>query len=144
MRISDETTMAKILIVEDNEVNRDMLSRRLVSLSHEVITAYDGEQGYAVAYTERPDLILMDIALPGMDGLRATRLLRMGRQTAHIPIIVLTAYPSNREAAFAAGCDAYATKPIAFAKLREMIDRLLAKKGIVATTVSTPMESLRE
>ena len=119
--------MAKILIVEDNEVNRDMLSRRLQSLTHVVLTAYDGEQGYAVAFARQPDLILMDIALPGIGALRATRLLKMSKQTAHIPIIILTDYPSTRDEAFAAGCDAFATKPIAFVKLRKLIDDLLER-----------------
>ena len=120
--------MPKILLVEDNEMNRDILGRRLGQLGHSVIMAFDGEQGYALAHTELPDLILMDIAMPKMNGLRATRLLKSDKRTRHIPIVVITAYPSNREEALAAGCDAYATKPIAFGRLNEMIENLLAKR----------------
>ena len=125
--------MPTILLVEDNEVNRVMLDRRLRRLGHSVVMAVDGEQGYALAYNVRPDLILMDVTLPGISGLRATRLLKASQRTRHIPIIVLTADPSNRDDAFGAGCDAYATKPIAFAKLNELIEALLARTRVSAS-----------
>ena len=125
--------MPTILLVEDNEANRVMLDRRLRRLGYSVVMAIDGEQGYALAYSVRPDLVLMDVTLPGMNGLRATRLLKASQRTRHIPIIVLTADPANREDALAAGCDAYATKPIAFAKLQEIIEGLLARTKVSAS-----------
>jgi len=126
--------MHKILLVEDNELNRDMLSRRLTRLGYSVIIAHDGEEGHAMAIDQRPDLIVMDVALPGIDGLEVTKLLKKNPDTRHIPIIVLTApaVVQNREKSLAAGCDDYATKPIAFTKLSQMIASLLAQKTTAA------------
>jgi CheY-like chemotaxis protein len=125
--------MPKILLVEDNEMNRDMLSRRLERYGYRVVTAYDGRQGYAMASTEEPDLILMDVGLPEMDGWEATRLLKSNSRTSHIPIIALTAHAmvSDRNKAFESGCDDYDTKPVEFARLREKIENLLVEKKVV-------------
>jgi two-component system, cell cycle response regulator DivK len=125
--------MTSILIVEDNEMNRDMLSRRLERHGYSVVTAQDGRQGYAMASTEDPDLILMDVGLPEMDGWEATRLLKSNSRTSHIPIIALTAHAmvSDREKAFESGCDDYDTKPVEFTRLREKIDNLLVVKKVV-------------
>ena len=125
--------MPKILLVEDNEMNRDMLSRRLERHGYHVVTAYDGRQGYAMASTEEPDLILMDVGLPEMDGWEATRLLKSNSRTSHIPIIALTAHAmvSDRNKAFESGCDDYDTKPVEFARLREKIENLLVEKKVV-------------
>lgn len=119
--------MARLLLVEDNEMNRDMLSRRLARRGHEVLTAVSGHAGVALAGTEQPELILMDLSLPDLDGWEATRLLKGEGRTAHIPIVVLTAHAmaEDRERAFAAGCDDYDTKPVDFARLLEKIERLL-------------------
>jgi len=120
--------MPKILVIEDNENNRVLLTRRLKARGHEVLTAEDAEQGLALAQTERSDLILMDIGLPGLDGWAATRRLKANPATQRIPIIALTAHAmqGDREKAAEAGCDAYETKPIDFARLFEKIDALLA------------------
>jgi two-component system cell cycle response regulator DivK len=117
----------KILLVEDNEMNRDMLSRRLQRKGYTVVTAHDGEQGHLMAQTENPDLILMDISLPVMDGWEVTRLLKANEATRQIPIIALTAHAlvTDRTKAFEAGCDDYDTKPIEFGRLSEKIDNLL-------------------
>jgi CheY-like chemotaxis protein len=117
----------KILLVEDNEMNRDMLSRRLKRHGYTVITAHDGEQGYAMACSDAPDLILMDIGLPEMDGWEVTRLLKSNANTRHIPVIALTAHAmrSDRDKAFEAGCDDYDTKPVEFPRLHEKIEALL-------------------
>lgn len=122
--------MPKILLVEDNEMNRDMLSRRLQRRGYRVITAQDGEQGHVLACSENPDLILMDISLPAMDGWELTRRLKANDKTRHIPIIVLTAHAlvTDRAKAFEAGCDDYDTKPIEFDRLSEKIENLLAEK----------------
>jgi two-component system, cell cycle response regulator DivK len=124
--------MPKILLVEDNEMNRDMLSRRLERKGYLVVTAQDGKQGYLLARSETPDLILMDISLPTMDGWEVTRLLKADDSTRHIPIIVLTAHAlvSDREKAFAAGCDDYDTKPVEFARLSEKIENLLVERKV--------------
>ena len=124
--------MQKILLVEDNEMNRDMLSRRLQRKGYLVVTAQDGKQGYLQACSETPDLILMDISLPTMDGWEVTRLLKADDSTRHIPIIVLTAHAlvSDREKAFAAGCDDYDTKPVDFARLSEKIENLLVERKV--------------
>ena len=124
--------MPKILLVEDNENNRDFLSRRLQRKGYVVLAAYDGEQGYALTESEKPDLILMDISLPGMDGWQVTRLLKANHSTRHIPIIVLTAHAlvSDRAKAFEAGCADYQTKPVDFARLTEKIERLLLEKSL--------------
>jgi len=124
--------MPKILLVEDNEMNRDMLSRRLERKGHRVVVAQDGRQGYLLARSERPDLILMDLSLPVMDGWEVTRLLKANGNTRHIPIIVLTAHAlvSDREKAFEAGCDDYDTKPVEFGRLSEKIENLLVVRKL--------------
>jgi two-component system, cell cycle response regulator DivK len=122
--------MPKILLVEDNEMNREMLSRRLERKGYSVITAHDGEQGHFLACSETPDLILMDISLPLMSGWEVTRLLKSNEGTRHIPIIALTAHAlvTDRNTALDAGCDDYDTKPIDFARLDNKIDSLLTVK----------------
>src|SRR5579875_1250969 len=106
--------MPKILLVEDNDLNRDMLSRRLQRRGYEILCAVDGIEGVALASSEAPDLILMDISLPGLNGWEATRRIRQNRETAGIPIIALTAHAmsGDREKTLEAGCDEYETKPV--------------------------------
>jgi CheY-like chemotaxis protein len=120
--------MPKILLVEDNEMNRDMLSRRLRRKGYTVMAALDGVQGHTLACAEAPDLILMDISLPLMDGWEVIRLLKSNDSTRHIPIIVLTAHGllTDRAKAFELGCQGYATKPFKFDELNQKIDNLLA------------------
>jgi two-component system, cell cycle response regulator DivK len=124
--------MPKILLVEDNEMNRDMLSRRLQRKGYCVVTAHDGEQGLLMARSEMPDLILMDISLPLMGGLEVTRLLKSDEATRQIPIIALTAHAlvTDRDKAFEAGCDDYDTKPVEFGRLSEKIENLLTVKKL--------------
>jgi two-component system, cell cycle response regulator DivK len=119
--------MPKLLYVEDSEMNRDMLSRRLQRRGYEVLIAVDGEQGITQATSLRPDLILMDMSLPVVDGWEATRRLKAAPETASIPIIGLTAHAmsADRDKCLAAGCDDYDTKPVEFARLLEKIERLL-------------------
>ncbi len=119
--------MPKILLVEDNEMNRDMLSRRLVRRGYEVILAVDGAEGVAKAGKDHPDLILMDMSLPVMDGWEATRRLKAAPKTAAIPVIALTAHAmaSDRDKALEAGCDDYDTKPVELDRLLAKIERLL-------------------
>ncbi len=119
----------KILLVEDNEMNRDMLSRRLVRKGFEVVMAVDGEQAVSMAESEHPDLILMDMSLPVIDGWEATRRVKAAEATAHIPVIALTAHAmsGDREKALDAGCDDYDTKPIEMPRLLEKIDALLVR-----------------
>ena len=119
--------MPKILLVEDNELNRDMLSRRLARKGYDVLLAEDGAKGVAAAAAERPDLVLMDMSLPVLDGWEATRLLKAAPETRSIPVIALTAHAmsSDREKALEAGCDDYDTKPIELPRLLEKIERLL-------------------
>jgi two-component system cell cycle response regulator DivK len=119
--------MPKILLVEDNEMNRDMLSRRLQRKGHSIVIAENGEQGLSLARLESPDLILMDITLPEMDGWEAARRLKTDQSTRHIPIIALTARVliSDQAKAFEMGCDDYDTKPVDFARLTEKIGNLL-------------------
>ncbi len=128
--------MSKILLVEDNEMNRDMLSRRLVRRGYEVVVALDGESGLSLAETEAPDLILMDMSLPILDGWEATRRLKAASATQHIPLIALTAHAmsSDRDKALQAGCDDYDTKPIELPRLLEKIEALLAARGNGATS----------
>jgi DNA-binding response OmpR family regulator len=123
--------MAKILLVEDNEMNRDMLSRRLAKRGFDVVVAHDGSSGAAAAATERPDLILMDISLPDMDGCEVTRLVRAQSATASIPIIALTAHAmeTDRIRALEAGCQDFDTKPVDLARLLAKIDALLSRNG---------------
>jgi two-component system, cell cycle response regulator DivK len=122
--------MARILLVEDNEMNRDMLSRRLIRRGHEVTTAFDGPAAVAAATNDRPDLILMDISLPGMDGWEATKVLRSHAETASIPIIALTAHAMemDRQRSFEVGCNDFDTKPIDLARLLIKIDALLGSE----------------
>jgi two-component system, cell cycle response regulator DivK len=119
--------MAKILVVEDTENTRVLLERRLKLRAYDVITATDAEQGMAAAEAERPDLILMDVGLPGLNGWEATRRLKAAPGTRRIPVIALTAHAmqGDREQASAAGCDDYETKPIDFAALYAKMDALL-------------------
>ncbi len=120
--------MARILLVEDNEMNRDMLSRRLIRRGHDVSMAFDGPAGIAAATTNRPDLILMDISLPGMDGWEATKVLRAQTETASVPIIALTAHAmeTDRQRSLEAGCNDFDTKPVDLARLLIKIEALLA------------------
>src|SRR5436309_12006108 len=122
--------MAKILLVEDNEMNRDMLSRRLERKGYTVTLALDGAEGLQKARAEAPDLILMDMSLPVMDGWEATRQLKADEATRRIPIIALTAHAmsGDKEKALAAGCDDYDTKPIELPRLLEKIETVLARK----------------
>jgi len=121
--------MTKILLVEDNEVNRDMLSRRLVRKGYEVIMALDGRQAVEMAAAETPDLILMDMSLPVIDGWEATRQVKAAPATRAIPVIALTAHAmaGDREKAIQAGCDDYDTKPIDLPRLLEKITALLER-----------------
>jgi two-component system cell cycle response regulator DivK len=121
--------MVKILLVEDNEMNRDMLSRRLLRKGFEVVMAVDGGQAVSMAESEHPDLILMDMSLPVIDGWEATRRVKAAKATAHVPIIALTAHAmsGDREKALTAGCDDYDTKPIEMPRLLEKIDALLVR-----------------
>src|SRR4028118_523484 len=130
--------MPKILLVEDNETNRDMLSRRLLRRGYEVVIAVDGESGLSLAGGEAPALILMDMSLPVLDGWEATRRLKAEPATQHIPIIALTAHAmsSDRDKALEAGCDDYDTKPIELPRLLGKIENLLG--GAAGESVSVP------
>ena len=123
--------MPKILLIEDNEMNRDMLSRRLVRARYEVIIAEDGARGVAMATSDRPDLILMDMSLPVIDGWEATRRIKATPELRKIPIIALTAHAmaTDRDKALEAGCDEYDTKPIELQRLLGKIETLLAAAG---------------
>jgi two-component system, cell cycle response regulator DivK len=124
--------MAKVLLVEDNEMNRDMLSRRLVRRGFEVVFAVNGKQGVDLARSEKPDIILMDMSLPIMDGWEATRCVKSDDATRSVPVIGLTAHAmsGDREKASEAGCDDYDTKPVELDRLIGKIERLLgAAKG---------------
>jgi CheY-like chemotaxis protein len=119
--------MSRILIVEDNEMNRDMLSRRLERRGYEVIMAMDGRRGLAAARSEAPDLILMDMSLPEIDGWEVARQLKSDTTTRNIPVIALTAHAmtSDRQKALEAGCDDYDTKPVEFQRLLAKIQAML-------------------
>lgn len=119
--------MTRILLIEDNELNRDMLSRRLQRQGFEVVMAVDGDEGIAKAQSEAPALILMDMSLPGIDGWEATRRLKAAAPTRNIPIIALTAHAmtDDRAKALAAGCDDYDTKPVDLPRLLSKIQALL-------------------
>ena len=121
------TSVTKILLVEDDEMNRDMLSRRLLKRGYEVVMATDGEQGVQMARSEGPDIILMDMSLPVMDGWAATRELKADNGTASIPVIALTAHAmaGDQEKALAAGCDDFDTKPIELPRLLGKIEALV-------------------
>jgi CheY-like chemotaxis protein len=129
--MNEKPRMAKILLVEDTEMDRDMLSRRLARQGYQVIMAVDTRQGLAMARSESPDLILMDMNLPGRDGWEATRQLKTASQTRTIPVIAITAHAmvGDREKALDVGCDDYETKPIDFPRLLERIEAALAKGG---------------
>jgi two-component system, cell cycle response regulator DivK len=122
--------MPRILLVEDNEMNRDMLSRRLARKEYEVLVAVDGKEGVEMAGSVAPDLILMDMSLPVMDGWEATRQLKASPETKAIPIIALTAHAmsGDREKAIEAGCDDYDTKPIELPRLLAKMEDLLGEK----------------
>ena len=124
--------MPRILLVEDNEMNRDMLSRRLDRRGYQVLMAVDGQQGVDMAAAEVPDLILMDMSLPILDGWEATRQLKAAPATRAIPIIALTAHAmsGDREKALEAGADDYDTKPIELPRLLEKIQSLLTKGAL--------------
>jgi two-component system, cell cycle response regulator DivK len=121
----------KILLVEDNELNRDMLSRRLLRRGFEVELAEDGQQGLTLAETEKPDIVLLDMSLPVIDGWEVARRLKAGSGTRAIPIIALTAHAmtGDREKALAAGCDDYDTKPIDFGQLVAKIEALVGRES---------------
>ncbi len=123
--------MPKILLVEDNQMNRDMLSRRLKRAGYGVILAIDGREAISMARSEMPNLILMDLSLPNLDGWEATRRLKADRATKQIPVIALTAHAlvDDREKALAAGCDDYDTKPVEFKRLLGKIENLLAREA---------------
>jgi two-component system, cell cycle response regulator DivK len=121
--------MPKILLVEDNELNRDMLSRRLGRKGYDVVIAVDGKEGVELAQSSNPDIILMDMSLPVMDGWQATRYLKDDEQMRHIPVIALTAHAmrGDEERCLQAGCDDYDTKPIDFPRLLQKIESLLSE-----------------
>lgn len=123
--------MTTILLVEDNELNRDMLSRRLVRQGYEVVVAVDGGEALARVREAAPDLILMDLSLPVIDGWEATRRLKADEATRRIPVIALTAHAmaGDREQALAAGCDDFDTKPVELPRLLEKIAALLGANG---------------
>ena len=121
--------MAKILVIEDNEMNRDMLSRRLKRKGYTVVLAANGKEGLSLTQEEVPDLILMDMSLPELDGWEATRQLKADALTRDIPVIALTAHAmvSDREKAMEAGCDDFDTKPVEFLRLVKKIESMLVK-----------------
>jgi two-component system, cell cycle response regulator DivK len=123
--------MPKILLVEDNEMNRDMLSRRLMRNGYDVVMAFDGQQAVDLAALESPDLILMDMSLPVIDGWEATRRIKAAASTRAIPVIALTAHAmsGDREKALEAGCDDYDTKPIELPRLLDKIATALVRKN---------------
>jgi len=123
--------MARLLLVEDNEMNRDMLSRRLRRKGYEVEIAVDGREGIDRVRRDPPELVLMDMSLPVVDGWEATRTLKADPATAAIPVIALTAHAmsDDRQKALDAGCDDYDTKPVELPRLLEKIERLLAARG---------------
>jgi CheY-like chemotaxis protein len=124
--------MATILVVEDNEASRDALARRLQRRGYDVLLAVDGQQAVSVAKSSRPDLILMDLGLPNIDGWEATRQLKADASTKHIPIIVLSAHAmtNDRDLALAAGGDDFDTKPVRFQPLIDKIESLLARPAL--------------
>jgi two-component system, cell cycle response regulator DivK len=131
--------MPRLLLVEDNELSRDMLSRRLARRGYDVLTAVDGEESLAIAERQAPDLILMDLTLPVIDGYETMRRLRANARTQSIPIIVLSAHvlDASRDQASLAGCDDYDVKPIDFPRLIEKIETILARKRPLSKSSST-------
>ena len=123
--------MTRLLLVEDNEMNRDAISRLLERRGFTMITAEDGEEGVRICREAQPELVLMDLGLPGMDGFEATRRIKADPLTAHIPVVALTAraLTTDQEAAFAAGCDDYDTKPVDLVRLVNKVRTLLEKRG---------------
>jgi CheY-like chemotaxis protein len=136
--------MPKILLVEDNEMNRDMLSRRLIRRGYDVTIAVDGQQGVTMAQAELPDLILMDMSLPVIDGWEATRTLKAAPATRHIPVIALTAHAmsTDRGKALEAGCDDYDTKPIELPRLLGKMEALL--KTVPTENTATESKPINE
>ena len=132
--------MAKILLVEDNEMNRDMLSRRLLRKGYEVVMAVDGEQAVAMAQSEKPDLILMDLSLPGLDGWEATRILKSDPSTSHLMVVALSAHAlaAEGERARAAGCDGFIAKPCLPHELVEQMAEYLKPRVEPATRGRRP------
>jgi two-component system, cell cycle response regulator DivK len=126
----EDKPMAKVLLVEDNEMNRDMLFRRLSRRGYDVVFAVDGRQGVEMARSERPDIILMDMSLPVMDGWEATRQVKSDDEIRGVPVIGLTAHAmtGDREKVLEAGCDDYDTKPVELDRLIDKIERLLAER----------------
>ena len=136
--------MARILIIEDNPANMKLVSLLLLNAGHTVLSATDAETGLTLARADQPDLILMDIQLPGMDGLAATALLKKDAITAAIPIIALTAMAmkEDQEKTRAAGCDAYIAKPLRYQELYEVIDSLLARRKVEIAGEENPFHLL--
>lgn len=122
--------MARILLVEDNEMNRDMLSRRLQKRGYDVVIAENGAQALTLARSAGPDLVLMDVGLPDLDGWEVTRRLKQEAETARVPVIALTAHAlaTDRDKAFEVGCDDYETKPVELSSLLEKIAAQLGRK----------------
>jgi CheY-like chemotaxis protein len=123
--------MITVLLIEDNEMNRDMLSRRLERKGYRIVTAEDGRQGVELAGQIKPDIILMDLSLPVLDGWEATRILKGSARTGHIPVIALTAHAmkSDEEKAYQAGCDDFDTKPVVLDRLLEKMRRFVTHEG---------------
>lgn len=124
--------MAKILLVEDNEMNRDMLSRRLIKRGYEVVMAVDGQQGIDMSVSEKPDLILLDMSLPVVDGWEAATRMKADEASKAVPLIALTAHAmaSDKERALSAGCDDFDTKPVELPRLLGKIETLLKARGV--------------
>lgn len=137
--------MARILIIEDNPANLKLACLLLRNVSHDVLCAVDAETGLTLARAEQPDLILMDIQLPGMDGLAATALLKKDPATAQIPVIALTAMAmkADQEKSQIAGCDAYIAKPLRYQELYAAIDTLLAKGASTAASQANPLHQVQ-
>ncbi len=131
--------MTRILLVEDNEMNRDVISRRLISEGYEVTMAIDGEEAISKGHSDKPNLILMDLGLPKIDGWEATRRLKAAVETGQIPIIALSGYAmqEDREKALAAGCDDFCSKPVDFKRLMGMIEALLQRTPPPRETMPT-------
>jgi len=127
--LGEGEAMTKVLLVEDNEMNRDMLSRRLTRRGFQVVCAMDGQQGVDLTRSEKPDIILMDMSLPVMDGWEATRRVKSDAATRNVPVIGLTSHAmsGDREKAIEAGCDDYDTKPVELDRLIGKIERLVGK-----------------